>query len=269
MHKTRNKKGRFVKGHGKVRRSKRRNPKRASSGRRRSRGKRRNPGMPIMLVNPSHKGKRRRRRAATRHNPTRRRRTRRNPSSSWSKSFMAMAKGGLGGGVMLGIDFGIGMLPFGEVAKIAIEGTVGLAASVATAKWVDGELAAGAAGATVFAVGKRGADAYALSSLAAKKPDTASDGGTAMLDSGRVFRNDAGAPPQLTRQTGARSMAPEGMPSSSFREAGAVFRDAGAVLRRQREAGASAFVQGPVRLFGPDSWAYQYTSRGRSAHDSR
>lgn len=285
MRRLRNKKGRFMKGHGKVRKhTKQKRTKRRAT---RSNGKRRtrsNPGgMPIMLVNPSHGGRKRRRKASSSRRAARRTRrrtyaTRRNPSTTWTRAATSVGLGALGGGVIAGVDYGVDMMPVGAVAKILTVGGVGLVSALLAAKYADERLGAGAMGGTMVSIIKRGTEAYALSSLAKKSDATADkpvDPGV-NLEAGRVYRVDAGAPPrELVRQTGARSMAPEGMPSPSFREAGAVFREAGVVLRRSahnsgREAGASAYVKGPLKLFGPRSWAYDYQSRGiRSAHDSR
>jgi hypothetical protein len=249
----RSKKGRFLRGHGKVtrKRAKRRNP----APRARRRAKRRNPGMPIMLVNPS--GSKRRRRVK-RHNPSHarrsRRRVRRNPSSSWMRSFSALGLGALGGGIMAGVDWGCSMIPTSATWQIASVAGAGAVLSIVASKWGDERVGAGAAGAAVLSLVRRGTEAYALSSLAVKPAATGTE---VQTEAGRVFR-DAGA---FMRERGANSMAPSGNPRApSFREAGAVFR----------EAGASRYVDGPVRLFGPRSWAYGSDAGAvyRSAHNS-
>jgi len=254
-HRTRSKSGRFLKGHRKVRRSKKSNPARSRS---RRRSKRKNPGMPIMLVNPSGG---RKRRTKSRRNPTRRHRrahrrsTHRNPSSSWKSAFMALGLGGLGGGIMAGVDYGVGMLPVSAPWQIAAVGGAGVVLAVVAAKYGDERIGAGAAGATVLSIVKRGAEAYALSGLAAK-PATTTEGAQAE-GAGAVYR-ESGA---MLRARGAQSMAPSGAPrAASFRDAGAVYR----------ESGASRYVPGPVRLFGPKSWIHGSEAGRvyRSAHNT-
>jgi hypothetical protein len=59
------------------------------------------------------------------------------------------------------------------------------------------------------------------------------------------------------------------------REAGAVYREAGAATtmrapvfgRSFKDSGASRYVPGPVRFFGPRSWAYDAGARYVSAHN--
>jgi hypothetical protein len=255
-HRLRTKSGRFVKGHGKVRRHKRRN---ASAPRRRARrrSKRRNPGMPIMLVNPSGGRKRR-----TRRNPSRRHRrhhryVRRNPSVSWKSAASAFGLGALGGGVMAGVDYGVTMLPLSAPWQIAAVGVGGGALAIVAAKYGDERVGAGIAGATVLSVVKRGAEAYALSGLAEKSTSTSATSGVQAEGAGAVYR-ESGA---LVRARGAQSMAPSGAPRAPQ------FRDAGAVYR---ETGASRYVQGPVRLMGPKSWVYGSDAGRvyRSAHNA-
>lgn len=250
-HRTRSKSGRFLKGHRKVRRSKRRNASSPTRRRARRRGKRRNPGMPIMLVNPSGGRKRRTKRSnpTRRHRRAHRRHVRRNPSASWKNAFTAFGLGALGGGVMAGVDYGVSMLPLSAPWQIAAVGVGGAALAVVGAKFGDERVGAGIAGATVLSVVKRGAEAYALMGLADKSTSSSASSGAQAEGAGAVYR-ESGA---MQRARGAQSMAPSGAPRApSF-----------------RDAGASRYVQGPVRLMGPKSWVYGSDAGKvyRSAHN--
>ena len=85
----------------------------------------------------------------------------------------------------------------------------------------------------------------------APKPASADGGAVYQMGAGARGRNDGGAVFQRFQEAGA----------VFTREAGAatmrapVFGPPGGSFKRGIEAGASRFVSGPVRFFGPGSWA--------------
>lgn len=226
----------------------------------------RNPGMPVVLVNPS-KRRKKKRRAKRRANPRRPKR-RRNPSrrrnpraANLKRSAMAAGLGMLGGGVAYGLNYGVSQLPVEQIPQAAILLLGGGATSMALARYADERAAAGVAGG-VAAMGIGRVRAI----LAARQ---AQEGAASSAEAGALYGRRAG-PYQ--------------------RQAGAVFRprEAGAILGKPnqgatrmatramsapsfKEAGASRFVQGGQRWFGPQSWAAR-AGAGRvfvSAHNAR
>jgi hypothetical protein len=178
---------------------------------------------------------------------------RRNPSSTWGSAFVSTLIG-LGTGIAAyGVNWGVEYIPATPMIRSAVFGAGGLLVSLGLAKWGSPTLGAGFGGGVGALLTGRIVTQVRMAQVA---PTPAGTQGTA----GAVYRmngrNDGGAVYQ--RQQGR------------FAEAGAVFqRDAGAATMRAPvfgppggsfkravgDAGASRFVQGPVRFFGPGSWA--------------
>ncbi|HXS82634.1 MAG TPA: hypothetical protein VN896_07915 [Methylomirabilota bacterium] len=198
-----------------------------------------------------------------RRNPSFGYRRRRNPTSSWGQAFLAWAMGMGSGVVGYGINWGVEFIPLATIWRSVIFGGVGAAGSLALAKWADPRLGSGLAGATGALLTGRIVTQIRLAQVSPTSGSTAStpEGGAlyrrnprAQLDAGRVFR-DGGAV-FSRREAGAPVRS---MKSPAF---GASFRD----------AGASRYVQGPIRYFGPRSWVYGPDGgavRRVSAHNRR
>ena len=220
--------------------------------RRRNRGRRRrrNAGMPVVLVNPRGRRRRRRRRSNPRRsNPRRRYRRRRNPAStSIGKAFIAFALSGLGGGLAYGLDWGVSHAKLSATWQTVLFGGVGLVTTLGVARWGDERVAAGIGGGTVFSLIGRMREAIALSK--ATTPSSAGATKTAGAEAGAVYGQpylDAGAVMHMhgnPQRTGARAMGPGMTFGTSFKESGAVYQN------------PSGYVPGPVRWYGPRSWAY-------------
>lgn len=203
-----------------------------------------------------HRGRHHRRHMRRRHNPGGYRR--RNPSTSWGAAFMADAIGGAGGIAMYGVNWGVEYIPVSDLWRSVIFGALGAATSLGLAKYADVRLGAGTMGGTSALLTGRivtqirmAQVAPATTTAAPAKPTTAAG----------VYRMNAGAGAVFRREGGA----------VYTREAGAVATSMRAPVFGPgfKESGASRFVPGPVRFFGPGSWAYD-AGRGRryvSAHN--
>lgn len=270
---------------------------RKGTARRTSRRRRRNPGQPVILVNPTTargqtlmRRNPRRRRRAKRKNPRRhsrrttrlaRRRNpsgfrRRNPSVSWGASAMAGAIGAAGGLAAYGVNWGVEYIPVSDMWRSVIFGGTGIVTSIALAKYADTRLGAGTMGGFAALLTGRIVTQVRMASVAPKKPAATTPGKTQATglpayrmnphqvgagavfsrEGGAVFQRDAGA--VFAREAGARQTGQQTMRAPVF---GPSFKD----------AGASRFIPGPVRFFGPGSWAYDAgAARGRryvSAHN--
>lgn len=259
--------------------------RRRKNPRRRRRARRRNPEMPVVLVNPRGRRRRRRRNPSRRRrarranpyvkghyrrrklrrrrnavyaNPSRRRsrrsRRRRNPSSKKFTDFLTtLGLGALGGGMAYGIDWGVGHMKTSGVWQIAALTGFGILGTAGLSYLADERLAAGLAGGTVALGIGRTVNAIALRKAGPKEATPAAGQTPAQQqalveEAGRVYRQayEAGA---LERMRGANTMArsPYGKSFKDLDDAGAVYR----------EAGASKYIPGPIRYFGPHSWAYR------------
>jgi hypothetical protein len=224
--------------------------------------------MPVVLVNPAGG------RGAVRRNPRKKRakrraaarKRRRNPAGggggkmTFIKAAMATGIGLPMGVVAHGISWGVDKAEIGAGARAAIKGGVGLVGSMGLA-YLDARAAAGLAGGTGAVLTRDLIELYQMSQVG-KNGATTTTATTATTEAAAVFTLPA-----------ARARA----------EAAAVFRraEAGAVVRAfpmpsmatrsmKPDAGASRFVPGPVRWFGPESWAYRADAAGRrivSAHN--
>jgi len=236
----------------------RRNP------RRRRRAKRKNP----------RRHSRRTTRLARRRNPSGFRR--RNPSVSWGASAMAGAIGAAGGLAAYGVNWGVEYIPVSDMWRSVIFGGTGIVTSIALAKYADTRLGAGTMGGFAALLTGRIVTQVRMASVAPKKPAATTPGKTQATglpayrmnphqvgagavfsrEGGAVFQRDAGA--VFAREAGARQTGQQTMRAPVF---GPSFKD----------AGASRFIPGPVRFFGPGSWAYDAgAARGRryvSAHN--
>jgi hypothetical protein len=170
---------------------------------------------------------------------------------------MALLKGLGGGGAMYAVNWGVEYIPVADMWRSVIFGTSGTLASLALAKWADPALGAATMGGTSALLIGRIVTQVRMASVA---PST-STGTTS--STGATGQGGAGVYRIGPRRDGGAVFR---------REGGAVYQnDAGAVatMRRPvfgpsfkaREAGASRFVPGPVRYFGPQSWAYDSAGR--------
>lgn len=264
--------------------------RRARGGRRRSTSRRRarrsNPdSMPVVLVNPSPT---RRRKPRRRVNPTKRRRTQRrrtrvrsytrrlpNPTTTFVGGLALTGLGMLGGGIAAGLDWGADFAPVPPWGQALILGFGGSAVALGLGMLADQRLGAGVAGGTGALLVGRARQMVALAKAAAPdQPAEASNGASTSSDTAAVYQT----PPQRRAEAGA-----------VYREAGAVYRGDAAQLQPRtgapsmdvsrwpgartfkREAAASYYVPGPVRRYGPQTWAYGRDSGVvyRSAHNSR
>lgn len=148
------------------------------------------------------------------------------------------------GVVAYGVNFGVEYIPVAPLWRTVIFGSGGTIGSLGLAKWGNERLGAGFAG------------------------------GVGAILMGRVVTQIRMA--QVAPAAGAASPGASGTRSMHGRGAGAVYdqyrREAGAVYQRDagglatmrrpafgpgfKDAGASRFIPGPVRFFGPHSWAY-------------
>jgi len=229
--------------------------------------------------NPRRRHSRRTTRLARRRNPSGFRR--RNPSVSWGASAMAGAIGAAGGLAAYGVNWGVEYIPVSDMWRSVIFGGTGIVTSIALAKYADVRLGAGTMGGFAALLTGRIVTQVRMASVAPKKTAATTTPGKTQA-TGAMYRNN----PALYLQHGT------GAGAVFSREGGAVFqRDAGAVFAREagarqtgqqtmrapvfgpsfKDAGASRFIPGPVRFFGPGSWAYDAgAARGRryvSAHN--
>ena len=262
--------------------------RRARKGRRRARRSARkshrrrvNPGQPVILVNPSSsrrkpmakRSRRRRRRSSGRRRaarrasaPRRRRRRsagrrrmsgrrlrrrrnpttgyrRRNPTSKWGQAFMSTFLGLVTGAVAYGVNYGVEYIPVEPLWRTVIFGAGGFLGSLGLAKWGSPTIGAGFGGGVGALLTGRVVTQIRLHQVAPAAPK---EGGAVfarnprmrgLRDAGRVYTREGGAVYQ--------------------RDAGAATTMRAPVFGRGfKEGGASRFVAGPVRFYGPQSWAY-------------
>lgn len=208
--------------------------------------------MPVVLVNPSHGNpRRRRRRSSSRRRHHRRRarvhgylRRRHNPRVKFGGAMMAAGIGLLGGGLAYGVDWGASYLPVSPLWQSVAFGLAGFGLSVGLAMLADERLACGVAGGTGFGLFGRVREQIALASLG-KGGDTS--GTTGELPAG------ASAVYSQAYMRGLHDAA------RVYREAGAVRGMPAAALQARgfHDTGASRYVEGPIRHYGPTSWVYR------------
>ncbi|MHC4218178.1 MAG: hypothetical protein ACYSU7_06935 [Planctomycetota bacterium] len=220
--------------------------------------------MPVVLVNPS---SRRRRTNPRRRRRTTRRRTRRyarvrgytrrlpNPTTSWKGAFGCAGLGGLGGLLAGGLEWGADYLPWPAWGQALSLFGAGALTSVALCKLADTRVGAGVAGGTTAILVGRVRQLVALAAL-----DNGNGNGNGNGDASAVIRRGAGAVYDAAQMR--RQQTPYSMKTSSF---------PGARTFKVPEAGASYYLGGPQRRYGPHSWIYQ---RGAgavyvSAHNAR
>ena len=186
---------------------------------------------------------------------------RRNPTQKWGQAFMSTFVGMITGFVAYGVNFGVEYIPVAPLWRSVIFGTGGLVGSLGLSKWGSPTLGAGFGGGVGSLLLGRVVTQFRMSQVA---PTT-----TAGASGARRQVNGRGAGAVYSRDAGR----------VYNREAGAVYeREAGALATMRRpvfgpsfkDAGASQYVPGPVRFFGPHSWAYDAGRTGRqyvSAHN--
>lgn len=164
------------------------------------------------------------------------------------------------GAVAYGVNFGVEYIPVAPLWRTVIFGGGGLFGSLGLAKWGSERLGAGFAGGVGALLMGRVVTQIRMAQVAPTSTAGAS-GPRGLRDAGRVYQRDAGRVYQ--------------------RDAGAVYqRDAGALATMRggvfgssfKEGGASTYMPGPVRFFGPKSWVYDAGRAGRpvqfvSAHN--
>jgi len=255
------------------------------------RNRKRNPaGMPVLLVNPENpmrKNRHRRRRHRRHHNRARhlvhgytmRRRGRRvrvhghysNPrSKNWTAAFWATGLGMLGGGAAYLLDWGIASAPISETWRAVALGGSGAVIAIGVARFGNENFAAGIAGGVGLALVQRVRNVIALSGTepkAAATPAPAAASGMFGSGAGRVYARGRGAS-AVFHESGALVQR-VGRPSSG--RAPSLSPTTGSF----KDAGVSRYIPGPIRWFGPRSWAYgpQASGAGRvryvSAHSRR
>jgi hypothetical protein len=168
---------------------------------------------------------------------------RRNPSSSWGHAFLTTLMGLGTGALGYGVNWGVEYIPASPMIRSAVFGGLGFLGSLGLAKFASPTLGAGLAGATGALLTGRIVTQVRMAQVAPSKTEAGAvyqmGRGRVRQEGGAVYQREAGAVYQ--REGGAATMrAPVfGPPGGSFK----------------REAGASRFVPGPVRFFGPGSWA--------------
>lgn len=197
------------------------------------------------------------------------------------------ALGALGGVIAYGIDWGTAYVPVAPMWQTVIFGAAGAVGSIGVSMLADDRVGSGIAGGTAFGLAGRIREQIALAGVAKKGANDAGavymrEGGAvyrmnagrhAPRDAGAVYRREAGA---LVGGAAATTMRAPAF-GRSFKDAGAMYAQrTGAETMRQPgfgtsfkdEAGASRYIPGPVRWYGPHSWAYKYGDAGRyrSAH---
>lgn len=228
-----------------------RKARRTTPRRRRSARKRRhNPGMPVVMVNPSGRSRRKRRNPSharrRRRNPSRARR-RRNPSTSWAAVLTSIGGGAAGGLLAFAGDAGIRRTKLSMTMGSVALGVGGFGTGIAAA-FMSPALASGIGGGVAALLGRRIEEQIALGAVGDKSKTTS--------DAAAVMRGREAA-------MVARSMAQLGNNAPSFRRQ---VEAAGA-----HEAAGVRYVNGPLRLMGPRSWATTGSDAGVvvSAHNSR
>lgn len=160
---------------------------------------------------------------------------------------VAFGLAGLGGGLVYGVDWGISHMKTSATVQALAFGGVGLLGALGVARWGDERVAAGMGGATVFALIGRVREAIALS----KAASPTATGPT--KEAGAVYSQPYGGagavyamnPADAHQLTAARYVGAPRTFGASFKEAGAVYK-----------TNPSLYVPGPVRWYGPRSWAY-------------
>jgi hypothetical protein len=177
---------------------------------------------------------------------------RRNPTSKWGQAFMSSFLGIVTGAVAYGVNYGVEYIPVEPLWRTVIFGSGGLLGSVALAKWGSPVLGAGFGGGVGALLTGRVVTQIRMSQVAS----TPKEGGAVFArmnpraamggrrDAGRVYQRDGGAVYQ--------------------RDAGAATMRLPVFGRGFKDAGASKYVAGPVRFYGPQSWAYGAREAGRN-----
>lgn len=177
-----------------------------------------------------------------------------------------MGLGMLGGGAAYVIDWGASYAPVAPTWQAVITGLGGGLAAVLVARYGNSAFGSGIAGGTGAMLVGRVREIVALMGTA--KPATKTEGAKGVFGgggAGRVYRErdaaavyrEAGALVEKMGAVRGGGRAARSMPATSF-----------------KEAGRSRYIQGPVRWFGPRSWAYgPGSARGagvvyRSAHNT-
>jgi hypothetical protein len=165
---------------------------------------------------------------------------------------MGLFKGGAAGVAAYGMNWGVEYIPLADVWRTVIFGTAGLAGSLALAKWADLSLGSGLMGGTSALLTGRIVTQIRMAQVAPKPTKTAAAAGA-----GAVYRMQAGAG-AVYRKNAVYQREAGGIPTMRGPVFGPSFK----------EAGASRYVPGPVRWFGPHSWAYDAGSGRKyvSAH---
>lgn len=203
--------------------------------------------------------------------------------------------GGLGGAVAYGIDWGADYAPVGAYARAAILAGAGTVTAVGVHYLASPRAGAGIMGGTSALLIGRLRQAIALSSAAKKEEKKGTDAGLPQvllnpgaygpsyrgpgvpLESGQVYarprygmRPEAGVVREAGAMLGQQYDYASTMRESPFGRAAGTFKhgEAGVVIPPSRapavvsrdfpDAGASRYVPGPIRWFGPQSWAYRY-----------
>ena len=198
-----------------------------------------------------------------RKNPSRYRR-RRNPKAANLKAALsALGLAALGGALGYGVDWGVSHVTIAAPWQTALGAGIGILGTLGLAKWGDERLAAGLGGVTAAVTIARVRDLVGLRTV---------------------------TPPTQVPAAQGQAAAMRGHASAVYQSAAAVYQAQAAALRKNtvrtmrapvygsgfkrgyREAGASFYTPGPVRYFGPRSWAYNTESgvvvRYRSAHQT-
>jgi len=186
---------------------------------------------------------------------------RRNPTSRWGDAFKMMFLGEVIGAVAFGVNFGVEYIPLAPLYRTLIFGGLGSATALGLAKWGSPWAGASFAGGVGALLTGRIVTQVRMSQVA---PGTS--GSSAATESGALFQ----------RMNPRRLGAGRRDAAAVFREGGAVYRESGAPTtmrtspfgRTFKDTGASRYVPGPVRFYGPQSWAYDAGAvRVVSAHN--
>lgn len=243
-------------------------------------------GMPVVLVNPRKKRVNKRRNARRKRRNPRRARAgslarRRNPRvRSMKEGAIGGLLSSLGGVVAYGLHFGSSYAPVGNIGQTLILAGAGTVTSIGTAWFADDRAAWGIMGGTIALVTGRLHAQWALGAMVKKKAaPNGADG---------VYTRGAGAPiPAFTGRLrpGAGVVVPRGA-AAMMNQQGQVQPAVATTSHRMgfaggetfkvpvstpgvTDAGASRYIPGNARWFGPQSWAYDAGKVFRSAHDVR
>ncbi|MGH7605577.1 MAG: hypothetical protein ACRENK_16480 [Gemmatimonadaceae bacterium] len=153
------------------------------------------------------------------------------------------------GVVAYGVNYGVEYIPIAPMWRSVTFGVGGLVGSIGLSKWGSPTLGAGFAGGVGALLMGRVVTQVRMAQIAPSSSSQAMPGGASAV----YMRN-----PRARHMVGAGAV--------YTRDAGAVYqREAGAATTMRRpafgpsfkDAGASRYVPGPVRFYGPASWAYQ------------